>query len=324
MKKLYKMWLLATLFSCLWIGTALAESSKAHLGVYMQELDKDLRKEFKYDGDGVLVTDIMDDSSADDAGIKSGDIIITFNGEKTTTGSVLRNLVGKIAPNDKVTIKLFRDGKSIDVKVTMKEKEENEHSWKDSGDFHKWNRWMKPHKWIQVHKENRPWLGIHMQEVSDQLAAYFKVKAGVLITEVMKESPAAKADLKAGDVIISFGDAALEDPEDLHDSLEDHKAGDEIKLKVMREGKEILKSVTLGEPNEGEDEDFSVSFEGEGDDDAMFKMRRFPEGMPMPPHVPDIHFFKDRAPNDDEIGELRKELDNLKEQLKELKAQIKK
>jgi len=93
------------------------------------------------------------------------------------------------------------------------------------------------------------WLGIFMQSVTRDLAETFNLDSrfGVIVNEVVKDSPADKAGLKEDDIIIAINDEKIRDDDDLTDFLLDAHEGDEVALKVIRDGKEMTINVTLGE-----------------------------------------------------------------------------
>ena len=80
------------------------------------------------------------------------------------------------------------------------------------------------------------YLGIQVKELSDQLQSYFEVPYGVLIEEVMKDSPAEKAGLKAGDVITSINDRRIEDSEDLIRTINYFNPEEEVDVVFYRKG----------------------------------------------------------------------------------------
>jgi len=92
----------------------------------------------------------------------------------------------------------------------------------------------------QFHGMDKPRLGVGLQELTPQLAEYFGLKGrdGVLITSVNEGSPAAKAGLKAGDVILTVGGEVVEDAGDVREALSDVKEGP-VDVKVLREKKEM-------------------------------------------------------------------------------------
>jgi serine protease Do len=92
-------------------------------------------------------------------------------------------------------------------------------------------------------------LGLEYQEIAGQLADYFKLAGdeGVLVTNVEPDGPAAKAGVKAGDVILKLGSREIEDGEDLRRALEKAESGRETTLTVQRDGRPLeLKLVPAG------------------------------------------------------------------------------
>jgi Do/DeqQ family serine protease len=95
----------------------------------------------------------------------------------------------------------------------------------------------------------RGWLGIVIQDLTDQLAGSFGVKegGGVLVAEVMKGSPADTAGLKAGDIVVELGGSAIKEVPDLQRRVASVKPGQTMKLTVIRERKPMSFSVKMGE-----------------------------------------------------------------------------
>jgi S1-C subfamily serine protease len=93
-------------------------------------------------------------------------------------------------------------------------------------------------------------LGIEYMEMGEQLAGYFKVpgKSGVLVTSVDAEGPAAKAGLKAGDVVTKLGSDAISDSEDLREAVARAEGGSEVTVTVQRDGRPVELKVTLAKP----------------------------------------------------------------------------
>jgi serine protease Do len=89
-------------------------------------------------------------------------------------------------------------------------------------------------------------LGLEFQEVSGQLAKYFKLTddSGVLVTSVEKDGPAGKAGLKAGDLILSFDGRSVRDGEDLERAVRKAEPGHEVPLTVQRDGRSLDLKVT--------------------------------------------------------------------------------
>ena len=107
----------------------------------------------------------------------------------------------------------------------------------------------------------RPWLGMAMQPLSEELKKSFKVKSGVLVNDVFKGDPADKAGLRSGDIIRKVGDTEVNDPHDVQFAVLGYKPGEKIPLVIDRAGTVMTLEVTVrqkgstdlarGEPEEG-------------------------------------------------------------------------
>lgn len=93
---------------------------------------------------------------------------------------------------------------------------------------------------ITLGKVRRPWIGVYIQEVTPEIAEQFKLDKveGVLIADVISESPAEKSGLSRGDVVLSVNNKQVNTPSELQDSIRSLEIGDKATLKVKREGKE--------------------------------------------------------------------------------------
>ncbi|RME62864.1 MAG: DegQ family serine endoprotease, partial [Nitrospirae bacterium] len=102
---------------------------------------------------------------------------------------------------------------------------------------------------IKYGKVIRGWLGVTIQDLTKELAEEFKVKGqkGALVTDVVKDSPADKAGLKKGDVIVEFQGKEVRDVRHLRNMVAETPPGTEATLKIIRKGKEKTLTVTIGE-----------------------------------------------------------------------------
>ena len=97
--------------------------TRGWLGVTLQPLDENLAKSFGMSStEGILVANVIKGDPADVSGIKAGDIIIAVNGSPIKDGRALTNLIGSKAPNERVTLTVFRDGRKVDIRVTLGER----------------------------------------------------------------------------------------------------------------------------------------------------------------------------------------------------------
>jgi membrane-associated protease RseP (regulator of RpoE activity) len=170
----------------------------------------------------------------------------------------------------------------------------------------------------------RGYLGVQIQNLTDQLRAFFKVKngKGVLITEVVEDSPAEEAGLKAGDVIIKVNHRMIENADDLQTNIQKYDPDTEVKLTLVRRGREKTITATLGA------QDHSFSWIGDMPNKyrrMAFKLHDHNEDLDdeLPPDftLPEEMKYHMIQSGEDDI---RKELKELHQELKELREEIEK
>jgi Do/DeqQ family serine protease len=148
------------------------------LGVNIYDVTPDVAKEFGLnEASGALVAGVAQGSSAEHAGIKTGDIIVSINGTPIKSASELRNTIGMQRVGDQVEIGLLRDGKPLKVSALVAEHSESEAV--AAADVHR---------------------GLEGADLADAPDA-----AGVLVRAVQDGSPAAQAGLRANDLIVAVG-----------------------------------------------------------------------------------------------------------------------
>jgi S1-C subfamily serine protease len=295
------------------LGVYLADKAEIHIG---KEGDTSA-------GAGAYIQGVVEDGPADEAGIKRGDVIVRFNGDAVEDSDDLRRLIGKTRPGDEVEVVVLRNGDEKTLTVKMGEQDETEEYWSL---WKKYLPFMAPYgnrKRIRVVCDDRPWMGIEMQRLTDQLRDYFKVKdGGVLISSVAEDSPAEKAGLQAGDVIVKIDGEEIENRRDIIEILEDKEVGDEITVSIIRDGKSKKKKVTLAE-NPQKDKVRCWTF-GDNDEDIEIYC---PEDLRELPPLPEFNreFLKDLDVDVKvDVEDLKEELEQLKEELEVLKEKVEK
>jgi len=236
--------LLLSLFLLTSIDTGItgekSSNKKGYLGVSIEELDRHTKKELKADF-GVVISRVEIDSPADEFGLMEDDVIQTVNGIKIRRPHTLTRIVRKIKPGEKAKIVLIRDGQKKNLSVVIGSmKKGHNYSYSFSG----------PNKEVFAFFERgNAYLGVHLQELNDDLAHYFGVKPeqGALIMEVEKDSPAEQAGLKSGDVITKIDDEKITNPDDVVEIISDFEEDDEVELAIVRRKKKQTIKVTLEE-----------------------------------------------------------------------------
>lgn len=292
-------------------GKYCRNTEEGWLGVYVQDINHALKEAMNLKSEeGVLVRDVVEDSPADEAGIKREDVILVFNQEKVEYSEHLIRLVRKTSPGDKVELVIVRDGKKKTLTITTGETPETKLRKPEILKF-KSTKVKPPKIKPEIYKfctSSGGRIGVKVEDLTEQLGDYFGVKAGegALITEVDEEGPAYKARLKAGDVIVEVDEERIEDTEDLISAISGKEEKDKVEVKVIRDRKP--QSFTV-EVEEGKEQS-SVYFK------ELEKLRILPENLPEPKIFWEEKEF--RQPQE----ELRKGLEELREEMKELKEEL--
>lgn len=182
---------------------------------------------------------------------------------------------------------------------------------------------IKKHKMIDepfLIDEKAGFLGVQIQDLSDQLSDYFKVKDGngVLVSEVVEDSPAEKAGLKAGDIITKVDDKKIENAGDLTTTIRGYEPETKVSISVIRDGKKKKLKATLSEAEHnyfykfGDLEKLKSMHSG---DKHKMLLKMHPEGF----ENFEFHKFPfDHEKFKEQLEEMRKELSDLKEKMKKL------
>lgn len=280
-------------------------SERAWLGVITQALTPELREGMSYKGQGVLVNRVIADSPADRAGVEKGDVVTSFNSRSIDSPEALADIVGKGRAGQTASLQIVRDGKSRTLSAKLAARSDDGEMDMGGPDRHEirikdlhldgmgdlgegipgvW-RWM-----------GRGRLGVRIEPLNADLGSYFSVPGGrgVLVVEVMKDTPAEKAGLKAGDVITRVGDQAVGDTEDL------------IKALGTDQGK-----VALGIVRKGGNRTMDVELEKQ---ERVIRIRRGDGAMGLGDDRP----MRGGPDSRREIDDLRRQLDDLRRRLDRL------
>jgi serine protease Do len=235
----------------------------SRLGVSIRDVEESDSKTAKASGAGVIVEEVATDSPAEKAGIRKGDVIVEFDGERVRSVRQLTRLVQETPAGRTVPAVLQREGQRTPVSVTPSD--DGRFSFQGFDDLGSFGRELRlavpkiapptppspptpPMVWDFDGLVGRSRLGISIEPLSTQLAEYFGTKDGVLVSSVSDDSAAAKAGIKAGDVITNFNGSAVGDPQELRRRIQSLNDGDEFTVSVTRDRKPLTLKGTAERP----------------------------------------------------------------------------
>ena len=253
----------------------------SHLGVRLEDVDQEDVKHLKLaEEKGALVKSVEQDSPAEKAGLRKGDVIVRYHGESVLGASQLARLVRETPSGRTVPIEVMRDGTAQKVTATIGGAERDAFGFEgDLGDmadldiqvpdppepplaplapfppnmpraFERWGKRALLDDHLMWFGGEPRKLGLEYQEVSGQLAKFFKLEgdSGVLVTSVDADGPAGKAGLKAGDLILKFDGGSVREGDDLQRAVRKAEPGREVGVSVQRDGRVLdLKVTPAGE-----------------------------------------------------------------------------
>jgi len=206
--------------------------SRGFLGIVLQEIDKNTADALDLpSAEGVLVRSVQPSTPAEEAGIKIGDVITGFNGDKVVDAQSFMMMVAKAGPGQKVTIDMLRDKRKLTKKLTLADREKFLSAIE-----------AKPSE----EEKGEQWLGLQVGTSTRELAAKYNVKfqPGVMVLEVELGSPAEQAGFRSADIIAKINDQEIENSDDyrkMFRSLEDKKKA--VLFLVYRDGEPLFIAV---------------------------------------------------------------------------------
>lgn len=219
-------------------------------------------------------------SPAELAGLENKDIILEIEGKTLTSSQMLVNEIRKRKPGQNIALKIERKGKTKDVNVRLGEYSKQDIKREFELKFPKLfppeppespspPKAIKPPK-IQMFPrgwESRKYIGVYLEELNQDLSKYFGLEegTGLLVSKLSEDSPAEKAGLKVGDVIVRADGEKVESIKELSELVQDKEKGDKIEIEFLRDKKKKKVKVEIDE----EETSKYFSFSGEGDWDEL-------------------------------------------------------
>jgi serine protease Do len=214
-----------------------------YLGVSLAEIDANRAKELKLKEDyGVEITRVEDGSPAEKAGVKPGDVVLEYNGQRVEGMEQFGRMVRETPPGREVKLTISRDGAPETLTALLGSRKvrplpEN---------FHIEMPDIRIPDIPQIYTAMRTArLGVEAESLGSQLAEYFGVKEGVLVRSVRENTAAQKAGIKAGDVITKVDGMPVTSPSELSGAVRSASSKKTYSVELTRDRKPQTVSVTV-------------------------------------------------------------------------------
>jgi serine protease Do len=196
--------------------------TRGWLGVLIQDVTRELADSFGMDHPyGALIAKVLPNSPAEAAGLRTGDVVLKYNGKKIANSSMLPPLVGASAVGKNSVLTVLRKGKQQEIQVMIGElPEEDELAMRDA----------------PAHKKRVRLLGLTVVNLSEEQREELNLRngsGGVLVRNV-KEGPARAAGIRAGDVIQMLNNSQVNSVSELKELVDGLPKGKSVAVLVLR------------------------------------------------------------------------------------------
>ncbi len=188
------------------------------------------------DQNGVYISGISHGSGAEAAGLKAKDRIVSINGHRVEVMDDLEAQLKITRPGDAIDVVVLRGGREEGFQVVLGQRSD------DRAKFE-----FRKGKYLVELKEPRARLGVLSQTLSPQLAEFFEVDHGVLVTDIAEGSAAQAAGLRAGDIILEVAGHTIADNTDIFAALDGRNPGETVEITLQSLGRLEVLAITLDE-----------------------------------------------------------------------------
>ena len=203
--------------------------TRGWLGVSIQPLTPELAKGFGLrEAKGVLISDVVQDSPAERAGIAAGDIVTEFDKKKVDSPQDLQKAVAATAPGKGVPVKVWRDKTEKTLEIKIGETPDDSVALKSTN-------------------KSRTMLGLDVRPITPEIARQLNLRGGegVLVFSVEDDSPAAEAGLQRGDVIREVNRQRVRNLQDYERATKEVKEGDRVTVLLQRGQQSLYVAFTV-------------------------------------------------------------------------------
>jgi serine protease Do len=225
--------------------------SRGYLGVGVVDLTDERVKALNLkDDSGVEVKRVDENSPAARAGIKENDVILELNGKAIEDIEQFQAAVGETQPGSKVSLTIWRDGAKQTLSTTLVSRPENFFAFGGpdlpNAPLPPMPPFPQPYgNAFPGFPSNAPRVGFEGEELTPQLAEFFGVKEGVLVRTVVAKTPAERAGLKAGDVVVKVNGTPVTSPREITGLVLRSSGKKAVTFTVVRNKKEMTLNVEV-------------------------------------------------------------------------------
>lgn len=222
----------------------------SYLGVGVMDLGEEAGREIGLvDPHGIEITSVQSGSPADRAGLQRGDYVLTYRDERVEGQEQFARLVRETPAGRIVELGTVRDGRrrALSVEIGQRETRIETRRVLEAAEegLDRIGRDLSGLTFrlgdsvprVRIASRNR-WLGVELEDVEGQLAEYFGVERGVLVTQVREGSPADEAGLRAGDVIVGVDGRESRSAGDIDRFLEG-ESGEAVSIEIVRDRSKV-------------------------------------------------------------------------------------
>jgi serine protease Do len=210
---------------------------RGYIGVEINTVDATMAKANGLDKPmGVFVQRTTAGGAGEAAGLKAGDIILSVDGKEVSTSNQLQTLIASKYPGEIVILKLYRDGKTMEKKVTLKGREAESEVVADRQQMEESapERETASPKSVEIES-----LGMTIRNLDTKTKEKYDVENGVLVESVEPLSEADTRSLRPSDVIVSVGDQPVSSASQFEQILKRKKPGDAVLMRVKGADKTV-------------------------------------------------------------------------------------
>ncbi len=198
------------------------EVRRGYLGVFIEPMDAVKAKGLKLDKPrGVFIPGLADNSAAEKAGVREGDVVLEVDNKEVNQPNELQAYVGTKNPGEKVTLKVWREGKIKEITVTLGAMDSGLAS-NETGS-------------TRTESSRAGKLGMRVGEPGAAELESFELRGGVKVLSIEKRSKAASSGLMTGDIIFQVNANLLSGVADFRTEIDRYNSGEVVNLRVRRQ-----------------------------------------------------------------------------------------